>query len=331
MKLQSLKKLPEVKNQFYNFWRDGVTQSMIQSWLTCARQCYYEYVIGLEEYTHKDPYLFGNICHYVLQHAYISEQQVLPGNVLSLVTQYKEKIQTNDLPMAAYEHNEWIFAKAEAVMLSYFIYYKDDWKQKVDLTEYKFRIPFKFHDGRMTFLNGMIDHLSSPISNQFVLMDHKTLSRINVDSFLDSLPFDLQLNFYLFVCWKLKNAGKLKLFPTHFRYNIIRNPQSKPHKNETPDQYTQRLQLKILEDPKHYFYRIKCAVDLGETLNWAKTQLIPIMYDMRSWVQSNYNWRGYYNPKALVNESGNLRPMAKAVMGDLAGYRQKAHPFMELQ
>lgn len=330
MKIASFKKIPEIQNQFYNFWRDGVTQSMIGTWLECPKQCYWQYVKGLEPHAYNDKFLFGNICHYVLQYAYVNEGQLLPGNVITLINEYKDLIQNDYIPMEAYEKNEEIFAKAEGVLLAYFFYYRADWQHKVLFKEYEFRIKHTFWDGKATYLNGMIDNLSFP-NKQFTLTDHKCMGRTNIDTILETIDYDLQLNFYLYACWQLKQQGKLKKFPDYFRYNIIRNPQSKRRQNETLDAFALRIQNKVLEDPKHYFYRIKVKADLGVTLNWAKTQLFPILNDMKAWVNSDYNWPSYFNPKALISKGGKLNEMAKVVMsGDLIGYRQKQKPFMEL-
>ena len=87
-----------------------------------------------------------------------------------------------------------------------------------------------------------------------------------------------------------------------------------------------------MEDPKHYFYRIRVERTEDEVEAWHQQQLKPILYDMRAWVESEYKWPAYYNPKALITKGGNLTSMAKVVMtGELIGYRQKKHPFMELQ
>lgn len=320
------------KRQFYNFYRDGVTQSMICKWLECPIQCYWEYVRGYTSHKNSDAIIFGNCIHHVLEQAYSETQMPMPGNVKSYVKEFEIKNNDENAPLAQQEQNEITYSKAEVVLRNYFIRYAKDFYNNWEIAEQVFKVPFKFEDGRTTYLNGKLDGgFIDSSTNKLRLMDHKCLSQINIDNLLILLPVDLQVNIYL---WAVKEIRGLEDCPTGFDYNLIRNPASKPTKKDnTLSDFADRLSEKIELDMGHYFKRIPLSTTPDEITNWGIKTLTPILKSMREWADSGYKrfiWRNFYNPVALETKYG-LAPTARIIAeNDFTGFYQKTVPFEEL-
>jgi len=313
--------------KFYDMYRDGITSSMIAKWLTCPKQCEIEYAKGYASHKQSDAITYGNCVHSVLQQAYSQSTIPLPGLIRTYINRYSERIQDDEASSEQQEANEISYAKAEGVLRYYFVHYQKDFDTTWVITEDTYRVDVGYKDGKVVPLRGKLDGgFKKNEDSALWLVDHKCMGQIVLDDILLLLPVDLQINFYL---WCMVANGQ---DPKGFYYNIIRNPQLKPHrsKGESLEGFTERIAEKVAEDPKHYFFRIKIPFTREEILNWGKKQLMPILRDMRRWYDSGYKWPEYYNPIALRTRYG-LSDMAQAIVeGDYSYYYKKSKPHEEL-
>jgi hypothetical protein len=320
-------KIPDGKKKFFDLYEHGVTQSLIGTWLRCPTQAYLRYVEGWTSYKKSDAIFFGEICHHVLAKAYATNNVITEAHVKKWLAEYKKQINHYDAPTNIIEQNEIIFAKAEAVMSCYFVFYANDVQKEWIFAEENFKIPYVFPDGKTTWLRGRIDGAFKASKGNW-LMDHKTMGRIVIEDTITLLPVDLQVNFYLY-------AGEiLGLVPRGFYYNIIRNPQKKPHKskNETLAQYVERLKKDIEKSWEDNFYRIQMPITSLEIIEWKQKTLDPIMRDIRKWYDSDYKWPGYFDPTALRTHYGGLAEMAELIINnDHTYYVKREHLFAELE
>jgi len=321
-------KLPSIKKSLWNLYTDGITQSLIAKWLDCPKQAELEYVNGWTPTKYSDAILFGEAVHHVLAEAYSTWQGPLRGLLGSYLKDFEQKRNLLEGDSATIEGNEIVLAKAEAILNIYFMRYAKDFSDNWIAAEKSFSVPFAFPDGKEISLRGKLD--GGFINNEkLVLMDHKCMSRIVLDDILFLLPVDLQVNFYLY-CMSIYCELNNLPFPKTFIYNIIRNPQSKPHVKENIDQYKSRLEDEIAKKMEHYFFRIKLTTNEAEVHQWAKKWLTPLLIDIRRWFDSNFTWPAYFNVRALRTMYG-IAPMARAIVeSDFAGLYQREVPFMEL-
>lgn len=321
---------------FYDFFQDGVTQSILAKWLRCPRQAYLEYVQGWTAYQSSDPIVFGNVVHYVLDKVYANHQLPTSSAIVAYIRDFEQINYDDNTPLNVQEKLEVIFAKAEAVLISYFRFYYKDFEYNWLFTEETFKIKYHFGNGsfpseskKTTYLRGKIDGGLETGENgkNLWLIDHKCKGQINLDNLLTLLPTDLQINFYLVAFNQTFHRT-----PKGFIYNIIRNPQSKPlfSKNESLEDYIVRITNKIAENPEHYFQRIKIPTTDAEIQNWSRNQLRPILQDMYKWVESNYTWPAYYDPTALENRYGLSSMAAAIVENDFTDLYQRKTVFQEL-
>ncbi|NIQ14092.1 MAG: hypothetical protein GTO02_06715, partial [Candidatus Dadabacteria bacterium] len=121
--------------------------------------------------------------------------------------------------------------------------------------------------------------------------------------------------------------------PKGFKYNVIRNPQTKPsvRKEEDLKAYKDRIEDDIQKQPKHYFHRIRIPISDEEIDRWESDWLQPIIRDMERWFLSDYTWPEYYRPNNLKTEYGTLSPWAPALAeNDFSSYEKRKHLFEEL-
>ena len=327
-------KLRRKSNEFYSFWRDGVTQSMVQKWLQCPRQAQLEYVDGWTPHTQSDAILFGNVVHYVLQFAY-ADDRPKPGNIAALIRGYEDILYKDGEPSSeVLEKNEIIFGQAQALLECYFIKYQNDWEANWLFTEKVFEVPYHFASGEHTFLRGKIDGAlvlqGKDNKPKLWFMDHKTTSRPDIDNLLTLLPVDFQVWFYLFCISQSPDFAGKKI--TGFMYNMIRRPSlRRTPKDTTITDFVERCRMDIVNRMDHYFTRIYLRITREEIIHWKETQLDPIMRDMRVWVKSKYKWPSYFSPSALKTVYG-LAPMAKAIANnDYTGLYKRSTVFQELE
>lgn len=326
MKIKVRKRRP--KGQ-YDFYRDGVTQSMIQKWLQCPKQAELEYVHKWTTYGESEAILFGNVCHHVLEQAYKDYQPPTPGVIRCWIKEYEERNQDDSKPIEIQERNELVYSKAEATMLPYFQHYQADFKNNWLFTETVFKEPIALSSGRTTFISGKIDggFHSSKDDSALWLIDHKTTSRPDIDTVIALLPVDLQVWTYLVACKARFPDTILK----GFIYNIIRRPgQKMTQKDLSYQMYIDRVSEKVLEDPKYFFDREPLPIVPSEIDEYKEKQLIPILDAMERWFLSSYKWPAYFNPGALKTIYG-LASMTKAIVSqDFTGLYQRDHLFSEL-
>lgn len=322
-------KIPKTK-LYYDFYRHGVTQTMINEWLNCPEACRLIYVEGwTPNKVNTNAQFFGNCVHHVLEKAYSGILLPLNGVIKCWIKDYDMLTYSEAFTAEELEEREIAFAKAFALMVNYFRIYATDFINNWEIAETIYKVPFKFDDGKQTYINGKLDGgFQAKVSNDLWLMDHKTMSQIDLDTLMMTLPYDLQINTYLWAVTQLPQYAN----PVGFIYNIIRNPNMKPwkRKNESVEAFESRLTEEIEKDSKRYFYRIKIPMAEIEVINWEERQLKPILRDMRRWWDTGFKWPGYFKTSGLVTKYGK-HPMARILCtGDLTGYHRRKHSFSEL-
>jgi len=335
------------KPPIWDLWRDGVTQSLIQKWLQCPKQCELEYYWGWTPIKQSEGITFGKILHYVLEQAYQEQSQALPYSTNKIeyyLQQHKEK-QDKKIQLSSDEYGirEVIYAKASALLRAYFFYFAKDFEYHWWTVETKFKV--NGPSGTGIELNGMIDGIFSKTASidNLYLIDHKFLSVINVDILDLLLPSDFQINFYLYCARKfLSETYGLSPKIKGFYYNVVRRPGLKfTKKDGNLKNYEKRVFQAILEKPHYYFHSERhqdnkrdlffIPVTDEEIDQFEEKQLRPILRRITEWWDSGFKWPGYFNPLALESKYG-LASMAKAILyKDFSGLYQRNTPFTELE
>src|SRR3990167_8586813 len=318
---------------FWNFYRDGVTQSLIGAYRECPVECKLRYYDGWTPRYYSKPIHFGNCVHHVLASCYADNvSQPLAGEILRLIREYEaiwENEQGGDFNTKQQETWDEVYILAEAICLTYFEIYSKDFKHTWEFTEKDFAVEYQFQsygeNQVVTKLRGKIDGCFKDVhTGKPWLIDHKTKSMINIDAIKSVLPFDTQCNLYM-LAWQ-KQTGE---YPAGIIYNIIRTPQSKLKQGESKNEFIDRFRETVQKDPDHYFYRVKFQIAPEELQQWEQNWLIPNLQEIQAWFDSGCTSKTM-NPDALETKYGLTPYYNLLVTSNTMGYYRRKHPFPEL-
>jgi hypothetical protein len=331
-----MKFIPRNAKGFWNFYRDGITQSLIGSYRECPIQCKLRYYDGYTPRQYSKPIHFGNCVHHVLASCYASNVSMpLAGEILRLVREYEEiweQEQGGDFTIQQQTIWDEVYVLAEAICLTYFEIYRKDFRHNWEFTEKDFKVAYQFPaypplgvEPVNTFLRGKIDGgFRDENTDKMWLIDHKTKAMINIDAIKSVLPYDTQCMMYM-LAWFLQSGE----YPAGIIYNIIRTPQSKQKQGEDKADFIDRFRKTVEKDPDHYFYRIRFQVTPEEINQWEKDWLVPNLQEIHAWFESGCTSKTL-NPDALETKYG-LTPYYNLITtGSSLGYYRRKHPFPEL-
>lgn len=311
--------------KFYDLYRDGVTQSFINKFLTCKRQCKLEYIDGWTPKKEAKWFTYGKLVHHVLSKSYALARIPSTQEVLAFIAEY-EKTLPQCMDSTDIQQREIIFGIAEKIIPIYFVRYADDFKDKHIFNEQTFCVmykPNKFskeiipikgrYDGG--FLN----------NNDLWMLDTKCLSLID-DDLDQTLTLDTQVMLYL---WSVK-----QLHPEYnikgFIYNIVKRPGHRlTQKDGNIKNFCERVATDIIKNLDEYFIRIKIPITNEEIDSWERYWLKSVLDDIELWYE-NYEKFSYLNPNALITKYGHCSMFDLIVKRDTTNYYKRQSPFMEL-
>lgn len=167
-------------------------------------------------------------------------------------------------------------------------------------------VPFNIEvdPGRVNFV-GKIDLVanvplrSMPKKRRIMVVEHKTASRIG-ESYADRLPLDTQCRGYIYGC-----AKGLNLWPSEVLYDVVRKCQLRKKKDESTEDFNERIALDYASRPSHYFYREDLMFDRGDIrafefeLIQAQAELeaiygAPGALDPRAWMPNDATCNEYF-------------------------------------
>jgi hypothetical protein len=165
----------------------GITQSLIQKYLTNPYTFVLYYGLGLEEpEEYNQNLLWGNVMHKGLEIG------------LAKPTPIKEQID-NLRPELIEEAKKWPYINATTVpsVLEMLKLYNDSYKQQFNLcvTEQQFKIPHTTSGGNTISLMGKVDGLGY-VGDEITLIEHKCKGSYDKVLFRAEISYDLQLNIY---------------------------------------------------------------------------------------------------------------------------------------
>ena len=227
----------------YSLEADGLSQSLIQTCMTCPRK----FLFRINGYTSKAPMssaiTFGNIMHEALEMLYrdVGYDRCNLHGIDEIIEKACTSFPSDDTEI----HK----AKSTALLEEYVNIYRSDFNGKsfIEL-EREFDLPYSTGDLKV-MRRGKIDGVFET-KGKLWLIEHKTKSRIDEDGLMLQLSFDFQNLFYVTVAEELYQkevAGVL--------YNVIRTPEHRQGHGESLEEFTQRLGKEIRKAPDHFFKR----------------------------------------------------------------------------
>ena len=241
---------------------DGVTQSLLSSFVDCRMRCKL-HLEGWRREKTKDSLEYGSLFHFLLETLYedIRRGLVLHAGDVALDSPWWMKTlktwRAKTSPTAdatAIQQTEFCIAQARGVWKGYLKAYPQDFDQKrwvelegvFDAIWRGFRLRGR-RDGMMQF------------RKKLWLLETKTKSQIPHDAIKSALTFDFQNLFYITANQAELEARGEKLRIEGVKYNIVRRPQHKQKVNESLPDYSARIAEDVLLRPDHWFVRYEVA------------------------------------------------------------------------
>jgi len=228
----------------FDILKTGMSQSLWGQWMTCRRMFLFT-INGYRNPAKVFSTNFGSMVHEVNDKVYSSNEFPTNKIVRKLIDDFiATELKKNTL--MSQQQLELDAAKAEATLIPYFEFYKNDFKHK------------KFFDVESTFkvtysgftMKGKIDGKHRVKNKKKWLDEHKTKGQIQEDTLLKYLPLDFQ-NLYYLLADEISTGEPAE----GVLYNVIRNSGIRQTKNETVKSYKNRIQAAAEKDPEHHFKR----------------------------------------------------------------------------
>ena len=330
-------KIPSKKPaQPYDPRRDGITQSILSSWLSCRVKAR----LGLEGWTSLRTgaaLQFGELAHGVLEDVYgevrdgkrknAPNKEEVYGLIARRIKEWEEGPKGSRAGADEKQQLEQNAALLEAVLPHYFTFWAEDDFRKTTWVALEqeflvemFGVP----------LRGKRDGVFKDKASGLSLFETKTKGQINEDNMRELLAFDFQSDFY-------NNTYMVEtgLLPTGTRYNIIRRPgqkwSTKPDKKtglrESLVQYRDRVEAEVIKDPAYYFlrYRIsKTKADMAE----AQKELGLKVAEFLDWHDGKLPT--YKNETACVGKFGACHFLRICANKNYDGFYRRERTFEEL-
>jgi hypothetical protein len=345
----------------------GITQSMLNDFMSCRERFRLKYVLGLKPSDKwNKTFGYGNMWH-VCEEAH-AKGKLWVSPLLEHCLQ-----QTTRYPMQVDEINKW-YNVCQVQFPEYVQYWENhpDVKNRTPLMqEQVFDVPYMLLSGRTVRLRGKFDSVDL-IDGGIYLQENKTKGDIDKMQVERQLKFDLQTMLYLVALADLlEDMGaveahesltikEINSYPMRgVRYNVVRRPLSggvgniKPHTAkytktktthaETDEQFYERLRRDyIAADPAHWFFRVRSEVSQNDIEVFRETCLDPLLEHICWWYDEirghkpvgNYppmNYRTPFGVWSALEESGATEYDAFLATGSEAGLRRVETLFEELQ
>jgi hypothetical protein len=325
---------PIKQSGVWDLYRDGVTNSLIRSFLSCRKQTELAYVDGWTNIYPKYALEFGTVVHEALRAAYSNGAKPIgEKGSLKLAQSYFAGRKLNSHPLtgeqisAGKEMENWreeITGLAGAMMPSYFRKWKEDFSPAIKWlhAESRFCVPFEVVPGVWIALQGMIDGVFKR-KGRIYLLDTKTYSRaVDDDDSAAMLAFDFQLKLYSLV-WMILTGVQ----PDGIVRNAIR--KSALSRSGGTKAFVEATRADVAKRPQHYFQRFTHRFGPGDLRRWAEGVLRPVIFEIMRWVHGHS--LTFVNADHLMWGFARCQMFNAIVHGDFSDYYQRKVPFAELE
>jgi len=276
---------PPLAKQPYSI-REGVTQSLLSSFVDCRMRCR----LALEGWQPagrtKESLHYGSLFHHMLEHlgkgvaaGETSRAAYQCGGIWwgAKVDMFRA-LQPADADASLLQLTEQCVAQAMGVWNGYLARYPKDLNVDRWLElEGVFDVSWSGYR-----LRGKRDGMLRDAKGNLWLFETKTKSQISDDTVTSTLAFDFQSLFYLTANQaELKARGeKAKLVGV--RYNVIRKPQHKQKDGESLADYSGRIADDVAKRPDHWFFRYEARYG-KKTLEEFQGQLLAKLQAFDYW------------------------------------------------
>ena len=304
----------------YDFEKDGVTQSILSSFLACRQRA--QFILdGWQKPRNKAALIFGSFFHWLIEEHIVSitnEGVGLANSFGALESEWRNKMVTEG--EVDRDALELYIAMAHAL----FEEYCNFWQKKDESYEW-IGVESQFEKCtdryQHTFkMRGMRDGIFRRKGKLWIL-ETKTAGRIDEETLNQTLNFDFQSLFYV-------TASELEFREpvAGILYNVVRKPQLRQKKEEPFRDYAERMKIDVAERPEFYFKRFEVPYT-KKRKRLFREELMMKFHEMDLWRKGELPT--YKNQTACVGKWG-CEFIQACASGTMAGYTQTRELFGEL-
>jgi len=350
----------------WSLWRDGVTSSLLESFVNDKGVTALKYVHGWTARETPMGLAWGTMMHDVLYGLYelfpgLSHDAIMAGiaepkgPIEDELSAYdaKWRARNPDPSTEGLQTHYSCLAYARAVLPSYIKRWIGDFTGKYSFmentavkpasfisTEKEFRVPYVYPDGMCVWLRGKRDLVFRDKDGEEWIQDTKCLSQINDREIIRFAPIDQQQNIYMYArLIEGVRAGRgFDAMPMGNVKNIIRRPGEKRKEGEDFPAFMARVRGNVsdmskwdVKDKKGttgYFVRYMCQMPESELLDWAEGWLDPLMMELRMWYEGTIP--NYTTQKGLSTKYGPSDMFAAIAEKNFNNLYVRDKPFPEL-
>lgn len=311
----------------YTLLKNGITQSLLSTFQRCRQ----EFLLSVNRWEPVIPPLtplFGSCIHYCLDRMYFTAMEYHRNSLGETPIPTPEEINTyiiecnvqfkDEIQMVPPE--KWDITKVVmyCLLTEYVKYYRNDFiENKFDSVERISQVTLN-----NTLLRRKTDGILISPQGKWIL-EHKTMSQINLESILLRITFDFQNLFYI-----ISEELEFPQVPVSgVIYNIIRNPSSRPRKTETLYEFQERFRMEIRSHTEYYFLRYQLPYTTSDKTLF-KNELLEKIEEVHHLLFGALPI--YRNHTACVGRS-ECKYLPACSSGTLSGYRQRHFLFPELE
>jgi len=271
--------------------KDGITVSLLSRFLCCRERFRLLVVYGLkpaDTFNHRIQY--GQLWH-------TAEEALAKGeNWESAAFEYAKKLCRQYKESQEQVLHWYNVLKAQfPVYISYWSKHPDVLARKPLLQEFVFCVPYQLPDKRTVLLRGKfdsVDIIGKKKSRMVYLQENKTKGEVVEEQLRKQLRFDLQTMFYLVALteWLAQARRPINKLPIGgVRYNVVRRPLAgglhsiRQRKNETKEEFYNRLHELIKENAEFFFMRWTVEVTRDDIERFKREFLTPILIQLCNW------------------------------------------------
>ncbi len=317
--------------------RDGVTQSLLSTWLTCREKAKL-YLDGWDSKYHSPALTYGSIGHSALELAYLDMQagklKSAPSAAQSrrYIDQTEARWRKENLKpnVEALQYMETALSLMEVTLPRYFDYWKKDFKQVQWVSlEKKFKVPMTLQFHNPTYwvkvpIRGKRDG-EFRLNGKLWLFETKFKSMVNEADIVETLSFETQVLLYVWALW-IENGKKEA--PRGVLYNIVRRTTLRQNKAESVAQFAKRVAADIDKRPDFYFMRMEAAISLQEIQKF-EVELTGMVKDMYLWRKGET--AHYKNTYSCLGKYGKCSMLGACSRDDYSALVKRKAMFKELE
>ena len=315
---------------------DGVSQSMLGTWFECREKARLTIVKGYQRTHASKPLIWGSIGHNMIGYGLNAtrEKKLKASSAIKYLTAASQELakkakaewEAKDKPdsAAAMEIAEEACAVLAKTMPLYWKRWAEaDVERKWDFVEEAFKVPFEMPDGKDVYLVGKFDGVFTSPKAKTSLFETKFKGSIP-EHIVDTLPLDLQVSVYMAALYVLNRP-----LPRLATYNIVKRPGERRKKDESLQDYADRIAVNAAAEPNHYFNRFE--------VTFTAQELEAMGFRVQKTVEEFYHWwknldhdtmDPVFNSSSCDSKYGPCDCLPICSRGDFASHRVRsvAHP-----